>query len=215
MAVGVLFCPRRRLVTVVVAMVAIGPLYRLYHALAWAFWSSQSSGLTTYIFTLTCFDTLGSGAVLAIIASSSRSWKTLRRRLSSLVLPAGIALLVVLWGLGELTDESSFVFVLFDLALAMVFCWVVFAASVGFRGWVGAILRWRPLRYLGKISYGVYVYHPLVPAVLEYLAPRLGLRYELFSFSGFLVSVAVTVLVSALSWHVMERPVNDLKRYFR
>ena len=28
--------------------------------------------------------------------------------------------------------------------------------------WIGAALAWRPMRDLGRISYGVYVYHPLV-----------------------------------------------------
>jgi peptidoglycan/LPS O-acetylase OafA/YrhL len=67
-----------------------------------------------------------------------------------------------------------------------------------------AVLSWRPVRFLGEISYGVYLWHlPLLLAIQH----RLGYA----TFSGhFWVLLALTaagsVAVASLSWLLLERP---------
>lgn len=72
-----------------------------------------------------------------------------------------------------------------------------------------------PIMYLGKISYGIYVFHAFVPIGLVWVAHRLGRQYSasssLFNFA--LVSLTTIALV-ALSWQLLEHPINDLKRRF-
>lgn len=64
---------------------------------------------------------------------------------------------------------------------------------------------WRPITYLGKISYGLYVFH--IPAI-ALIGSRLGM------FVSPLVSLAVTVAAAALSYATFERPLLQLKRQF-
>jgi peptidoglycan/LPS O-acetylase OafA/YrhL len=64
-----------------------------------------------------------------------------------------------------------------------------------------------PFPYLGKISYGLYVFH----------LPCLVLASVWFAFmphGSALPAFAMTVGLSALSWRVLEHPINNLKRYF-
>ena len=63
----------------------------------------------------------------------------------------------------------------------------------------------QPLRWLGKISYGLYVYHPLVltltprwPATWEHKASLAALRLCL--------ELSIAILVAGLSYHWLERP---------
>ena len=86
--------------------------------------------------------------------------------------------------------------------------------GVAHEKWFTGFLEWRPLRYLGKISYGLYVYHfPIV-----WFAGRMadfGVAPPLLKPLTALVALIVTILVASLSFHFMERPITDLKdRYF-
>jgi peptidoglycan/LPS O-acetylase OafA/YrhL len=86
-------------------------------------------------------------------------------------------------------------------------------------GPVGTTLGLAPVRYLGTISYGIYVYHLLLPSLLPKVAKRLGHPDLLASLGdetlAFLVFYAVlTIVVAAVSWHCFEAPINRLKARF-
>jgi peptidoglycan/LPS O-acetylase OafA/YrhL len=78
-------------------------------------------------------------------------------------------------------------------------------------------LEYRPLVYIGTISYGMYVWHMAIPQILGALADRgisVGFRVpEVYGPIRFVVLGSLTIAVAALSWHLFERPINDLKRY--
>jgi peptidoglycan/LPS O-acetylase OafA/YrhL len=75
------------------------------------------------------------------------------------------------------------------------------------------ILDWRPMRYLGKISYGLYVYHfPII-----WFASRvrdLGLREPEAKVVTALIAFTATLLVASASYHWMEKPLLNLKDRF-
>jgi peptidoglycan/LPS O-acetylase OafA/YrhL len=68
-----------------------------------------------------------------------------------------------------------------------------------------------PFVYLGKISYGLYVFHNFLygakPWLMEYLPL---MRYV----PGAFVSLTATIGLAMVSWHLMEQPLLRLKRYF-
>lgn len=67
-----------------------------------------------------------------------------------------------------------------------------------------------PLRYLGKISYGLYVYH----TAAIWLVLKLG-SIDSGNMVLYGISFVVTAVVASLSYQVFEKPINDLKdKYF-
>jgi peptidoglycan/LPS O-acetylase OafA/YrhL len=83
-------------------------------------------------------------------------------------------------------------------------------------GFLTAILESAPLRYLGKISYGLYVYHYGIIAVCTALIRKYDLGYSLRSPQMFLAAFGSTLLIAGLSFHLLEKPIIDLKdRFFR
>lgn len=58
----------------------------------------------------------------------------------------------------------------------MVFMWLIARAVQGFKGITGALLQAKPILFVGKISYGIYLYHFFMLSLVRYLANALRLR---------------------------------------
>ncbi|MEO7398044.1 MAG: acyltransferase family protein, partial [Ilumatobacteraceae bacterium] len=76
-------------------------------------------------------------------------------------------------------------------------------AGLQHRSMVTALLAQAPLVYLGRISYGVYLYHWPVFVVLTEARTGLGV----VALSG--LRLAVTFAVAVLSFHIVEQPVRE------
>jgi peptidoglycan/LPS O-acetylase OafA/YrhL len=75
------------------------------------------------------------------------------------------------------------------------------------------ILGCGPMRYLGKISYGFYVYHVAAIVLAARLLKGAGLQSASMSFG---LGLLLTVVVAAASYRILERPFLLLKdRYAR
>jgi peptidoglycan/LPS O-acetylase OafA/YrhL len=69
------------------------------------------------------------------------------------------------------------------------------------------------LRYLGKISYGMYVYHfPIMWFVARFWEERM--QGETIHWIYVVVSLSATILVATLSYYLLERPILNLKDRF-
>lgn len=78
-------------------------------------------------------------------------------------------------------------------------------------------LSWRPLAYLGRISYGVYLYHMLARwAVYEWLFVSPGpTPHWLFPYARFALMTALAILIAAASYRWIESPVLRFGQRFR
>ncbi len=89
---------------------------------------------------------------------------------------------------------------------------VVLPAALGTDGggWVRRLLAWRPLAWIGLISYGIYLWHlPLANEINSWLGPKV----DDFGFPAVTVATfAAATLAASLSYYLVERP---LLRRFR
>ena len=74
------------------------------------------------------------------------------------------------------------------------------------------------LRFVGRYSYGMYIWHATVITAVALYAPtffrRLGPSQSLLYYFGSLTAVvALTILVALCSWYLIERPFVRLKRF--
>ena len=80
-------------------------------------------------------------------------------------------------------------------------------------------LDWAPIQYLGKISYGLYIYHfPLVYFFPEnwFVAQiqKMGISAEFSSVLIIISAFASTVALASISYYALERPFLKLKDHF-
>ena len=66
---------------------------------------------------------------------------------------------------------------------------------------IGISLEAKPFRYLGKISYGLYMYQPIGIALAFQIALLFG---QAFNWVLYLLSMAITIAISALSYKYFE-----------
>jgi peptidoglycan/LPS O-acetylase OafA/YrhL len=71
-------------------------------------------------------------------------------------------------------------------------------------------LSWAPVRHVGKISYGLYIYHFFVPDALRLVMPfpKEGLARRLMGIPV----IAISFVLAELSWWLVERPILALKQ---
>lgn len=159
---------------------------------------------------LQSLDSLAIGAALALAQhrGASLDWFVRTAWPAAALCLAGLLLVVVRQQ--ALFDNIEF---LVHELMNWTFAAIMLVAARGYRGPVGAMLDNAAIQYVGRISYGIYVYHHFLLYWYVDYAERNGLpelEWNLWlSVRLFVVSTAV----AALSWHLIEAPLQRLRRH--
>lgn len=197
-----IFLPKRFILPVILIGILIAPTFELGMNLLYPAHMSAS------VLMPSCLDALGMGALLAYAARENFSMQ----RFTLLLLLIGIT--------GYALCGFSIKFApVGRLAEDCILGWVVFSAAAGFQGPFGWLLECGPLNYLGKISYGFYVFHNFAISMCLHLIALLGSPEWLVAIYKIpvfrmLIFAGLTIGLAAYSWHRFEKPINDLKRKF-
>lgn len=185
----------------------------------------RGMGMTWDVLPARC-DGFAMGALLALIISghhsSAESRENLLFVLITTVVVAGAAVALFLWGPQEiLTPWGKFrllsrgEWMCGPLNLLFFGLIGVVILNVG-REWLG-FLRWRPLVYLGTISYGLYLYHIPVRFAVEAVFRTLGSGHSFDASRPLfrsIIELTFSITVASLSWRFIEKPVLGLKGRF-
>ncbi len=151
---------------------------------------------------------LSIGCLLAVAADGNPRMPDHLGRVWPAFFAAAAAVYVSIVGLGN-NDQLHFAG--FTLLALMAMAGLIWRAANGYQGPVGAVLEWRPLVWLGKISYGLYLWHTFAKEIMV----DLGFDYDGTALPLRLAAASVvTVAIAFLSWRIVERPFLDLKDRF-
>jgi peptidoglycan/LPS O-acetylase OafA/YrhL len=203
----VLFVPRRWLKVATVLTILVGPMFRLSYILSGY---TNVTALAVYISTLSSLDHLGFGALLAMLVHRQPRERFLGRWLYVLLAVSLLSVVLVVT-----FYQVNIYLLLHDSTQAVLFSCLIYLASVRFGGFAGRLMERKPILYVGKISYGLYVYHPLMPRLAQFILLHLtgvSVAEKTWLISG--AAVVLSLGIASLSWQLMERPINDLKRHF-
>lgn len=156
--------------------------------------------LPAYVLSVPRFDALAFGGLLALHERPSIVW----------LFGGGAALIAV----GAVVHPTVAAIVSEWGTIAVSSALIVYAARQP-TDLVGRFLASPPLVYVGTISYGVYVLHLLVPFVVKLTEQRfdIWLRFPAPGPWQALYTAIASIMAASVSWFVLERPLNALKRY--
>ena len=142
------------------------------------------------------------GAALAMVWPSRRLGADLARRWRILLDGVGTVGLVVIAILIWRTNEFSPSLYHGGIVLLSVATAATVAALVHPASHLGVAVGWKPLRWLGVRSYGIYLWHwPIIVLTAPSLQERPSLSLQV-------AQVAATIAVAAMSWRFFEEPIR-------
>jgi len=185
---AVYFLKERQLWKLAVALVLLAPLLRgvLHFPSHWSIYMLMPFRM----------DLLAVGALLCL------AYRHAREKIERWGLPAAIVLcsfglagLLVLWQSGVSTYGNTRLgnVSIYEFALMICLGLMLWALSGKRVAW----LTWRPLTYIGQISYSMYLVH---------LGVLILLTQHLSELAAGVLGFGLTVAYASLSWFVLERP---------
>jgi len=200
----VLLIPLRMMHILFWAIILVSIGFRIYATL-----TIQYNWFTIYLHTLSRCDVLALGGLLAYY----HRFYDFRVRFSSFILGG---LLLYLGLIMSIVDYSDYTTLTFSAVKKYLFTAPIFLFFTGFilsKKEDSGVLRWlksnKWIDYLGKISFGLYMFHT---PVLEYLIP-----YHFISDYFFIKLICVsvfTILISSISYEFFEKRILRLKNKF-
>ncbi|MBV9768518.1 MAG: acyltransferase [Bryobacterales bacterium] len=208
----VLLMRRAALTSICLALIPLSLAIRIYYL-------SDAPYLSAFVntFTPASLDALAAGALVAL-AVRSPVWRARAALLARpFLLVSTLWFCILAWRAGTLFEYHYLIQTWGITALTFIFAAIVFVAATSSHGITAAFFELKPLRFTGKISYSLYVLHPLVFALLLPVFAAIpvpaGLDLALNSEKMFLFFVA-SMVVAAGSWFYFEKPILGLKKYF-
>ena len=205
----VVLLPAKRLLPYIFSLFILTGLVTQYY------WAKTEYDVTM---PFTCFDALGLGALLSwIVMFWQRHLNKVVWALSALV----IGCLGYFFGTKIVNGAFPFAPEIFFAAVAgLVISYVVYIESLNKPQFL-FILNNTFFIFIGKLCYGIYVYHNILPHYLTKIMDKFNLydflpAFVMKYFNVFFYSVnfALLIFVSWLSWKYIEKPVLGLKKYF-
>ncbi len=169
----------------------------------WSFHLTPINPVTAYYSPFTRFWELALGGLVAVLPAA---WARRSPRLNSAVAILAVAVLgTAVW---RLNANSVFPGVLawWPCAASAVLLWT---GQASVKGAPASWLSWRPVRYVGDISYSLYLWHyPWLMLPLQRVQP-------ISSPMARVVEVAGTAACAVVSYHFVENPIRHSRRLSR
>ena len=208
----VLFASPRRLPQLAVGMVLFSFGYEIVGAL------KGRSFEETHLVLQGCMDALGLGALLAICVHRDGAKGRSAARLSAWAALVGAPLFFFAQGfryqVGVQATDRLFYRIPGDLGLAFISLSLVYLAISNAPSVIRGFLEFAPFRFIGRISYGIYLYHLFLIAIGREISRRYGFPELDRGLSMFLLYSALSIVLAIISWYAIEAPINGQKRRF-
>lgn len=161
-------------------------------------------------FTFSRIDELAMGALLAILEAKGKlkQVKQNKQRFLLLFILSAIPLLLFWQDLTGESGNSFFKLTRFLIIGFAYFSFIGFIITASRSLYINRALRSLPLLYTGKVSYGLYVYHPICFWLTKQVVKTGNHGLDM------IVCFTSTYIVASCSYYLFEKRFLNLKKYF-
>jgi len=159
-----------------------------------------------FYFTFTNMDSLATGAILGIIEVKRRSL-TLKSFYKYSLLAVTL-ITIFIWGYWGGQRNNIIQILKPTLLNALYFSLIGFVITLNEKNTLKISLSSPLSKYIGRISYGLYVYHPLC---YSFIIPTMEDKNLFFCL---IICIAVSIIIATLSYYLFEQKFIELKRFF-
>jgi peptidoglycan/LPS O-acetylase OafA/YrhL len=201
---------RITLMRVCVISLAAAALFRVW---------GESHGISSFMLTHCRIDTLLLGALIALAARSplgQKNWSTAAVFVGAVALMVSFPICVLMRGSGSVWLAA----VKYPLIAVLYSAFLIVGITACRESWTGWLLSSRPLRSVGKYSFGIYVFHPpLIIAIgslfeaSRWVVPTSGALGALLLCAKISLILTASFATAWLSWNLFEKRFLALKRY--
>jgi peptidoglycan/LPS O-acetylase OafA/YrhL len=197
----VLTLPRRRFVAAMAGFILFGVAFRLICIL------TETSTITRWVTLFGCIDSFAVGALIAYLKQAKILEKIPQLSRTVLFAMPLVAFSCFFLGRALMTlPEDNIWLGMTESCDAIFLAWVLSVSLGGLSARYALFLSWAPLVYLGRISYGVYVYHVFIIILISPLLLTYGLTEDHGEVARLAILFILTIILSSLSWHWLEKP---------
>ena len=202
----ILFSPKKYLTTVILGFITIGIISQLLV-------TDYEFG---YLLTNTCFDCLGTGGLLAFVVVYNPQRLQKFYRIATILSIIGLVVLVLDWQLNWSIRFGRFIH-------AILTAWIISHILI-YKNKMSLLVRLlsnRLFMQIGKVSYGIYLYHILYlyiaykfwyRYIIQYLV-SIDKQYQPWIF--LVINFVILYFICWLSWRFIEKPLLSLKHKFK
>ena len=195
---------RRRIVPITIGLIVFSSIWRYY------MWAAPVPYPMVWVNPITRTDPFILGALCAIVVQKRPVW--LNPLLGGLLAVAGCAGFYLVAQFPQIGSSEHTIWQLAVVPLSAA-CIVLAAVTVPY---IKNAFAWGPLPFLGKISYGLYVYHLFAMTFApRFVVPETFLGKNLLSwFLALLAVLILNIALAAPSYLLYERPFLRWKERF-
>lgn len=204
----IFYVPKKHLLKSIIFVILIAPISRfIFYLLV------PNNAIAPYVTTFCCLDLLGFGGLLGLLNFNSNEFALQKHLFIKYGLIVGGPLFLGSIFIKEVISAPGFFSIFYRTFEAFFYVWLIGRASEGMTGVIGKILDLRALVEIGKVSYGIYLFHPFITGLSTRAFKIIGVTLER-GVIYFVIHSVLSVGIAYFSWLIIEKPINSLKDRF-